>query len=231
MEHIVEVEEPTVTEREPNYKFNEIKFASTTILSKLSRRLDLVDTSIVSEIELPESLVNSLIVSHNQLIADTIVERREWQTDCYVAAPTTNPLFLTDTPNKDNPLRQAVESSFNKFIEKQHQSAKKKGKMSKDEADKPERPMTAKSTMSGVSIKSELSNVSETDSKVDYDKLPPELRMQGPEILRHRRESKIPSKPKIPGPRTRLERFNEMKAKAEKERKQKALSNYTYYHL
>ena len=169
--------------------------------------------------------MNSLILSFHQLVVDTIVERREWQTDCYLDYKPRNRLFLTDTPQQGDPVRQKVEASLNHFVKQQESSKSRKRKRAmSEEKEKLERPLTAKSTMSAVSMKSEASNISEADSKVDYDKLPPELRMQGPEILRHRRESKAP-KPKIPGPRTRLEKFNFLKQKANQERKLKRKSN------
>ena len=102
-------------------------------------------------------------------------------------------------------------------MKKQEKGRKRKRNMSNEKVSF-ERPHTAKSTASMVSMKSD---VSEAESRVDYDKLPPELRTQGPDILRHRRESRAP-KPKIPGPRTRLEKFNNMKMKAARERKQKS---------
>ena len=212
-----EEEEEIVEKQQPKYKFNEIKIASTSILSNLARRFETV-TNNISEIELPESLVNILILSFYQLVADTIIERREWQTDCYIDYKPKR-LFLLDTPHHSDSIRQKVESTLNHFL-KQQETDRVNKKRKRNMSDMPERPLTAKSTMSAISMKSEASNISETDSRVDYDKLPPELRMQGPEILRHRRESKAP-KPKIPGPRTRLERFNNLKKRANEEKKMK----------
>ncbi len=155
------------------------------------------------------------------MVSDTIIEKREWQTDCYIDYKP-NKLFLPYIPNQTDPNRQRVESSLNNFLKQQESNLRKKKRTTNmsDVSERHERPLTAKSTMSAVSMKSDIS---EADSRVDYDKLPPELRMQGPEILRHRRESKAP-KPKIPGPRTRLERFNNLKKKANNEHLLKAKS-------
>ena len=213
---VAEEEEKEETVKQPNYKFNELKFASASILSNLNRRLEAVATS-VSEIQLPESLVNQLILSFQQLVADTIFEKREWQTDCYRDyKPSAKKLFLTGEPQDEDPIRGRLEVSLNRLVKQEqdkNRGKKRKGRMSQSEKkDTPDRPLTAKSTISGISLKSEFSNVSDLESRADYDKLPPELRTQGPEILRHRRESKAP-KPKLLGPRTRLEKFNRMRNK------------------
>lgn len=78
-----------------------------------------------------------------------------------------------------------------------------------------ERPFTAKSTASGISIRSDMSHDSSHDA--EYDKLPPELRTQGPQPFRYRRETQAPKR-KVSGPKTRLEKFKAMKSEAEKER-------------
>lgn len=202
-------EEQPVEQVQPKYKFNEVKFASTSILSNLSRRLETVPSC--SELHLPESLVDNLIVDFYQLVVDTIVDKREWQTDCYLDYKPNEKPYLTSEPQEGDPIKLRLESSPNRLVTKEQ--PKKNLIKKRDMADKkliPERPQTAKSTMSCMSIKSDVSNISDV---TEYDKLPPELRTQGPEILRYRRESKVP-RPKLPGPRTRLEKFDSMKNKA-----------------
>jgi hypothetical protein len=167
------------------YKFNEIKIASTGILSKISKRVEVPLTDI--ELSLPETLVRILEGTYHQLVADVIVDKREWQTDCYLDYKT--------NANKKSP--EGTEK-------------KKKDKMSGVAA--LERPLTGRSTASGVSIKSDVSHDSSHDA--EYDKLPHELRMQVPQILRYRRESLAPKR-KGTVPRTRLEKFKDMKTEAD----------------
>ena len=79
----------------------------------------------------------------------------------------------------------------------------------------PERPMTARSIMSLVSMRSDYSrrsSIDERETQYDFDVLPAELR---PSILHYRRESRTP-KTKSPGPRTRLERFRMQREPAKK---------------
>ena len=210
---------------QPKYKFNEVKFASTSILSNLSRRLETVPSCL--ELHLPESLVDNLIVDFYQLVVDTIVDKREWQTDCYLDYKPNKKPYLTSEPQEGDPTKLRLESSLNRLVTKEQ--SKKNLIKKRDMAERkliPERPQTAKSTMSCMSIKSDVSNISDV---TEYDKLPPELRTRGPEILRYRRESKVP-RPKLPGPRTRLEKFDSMKNKAALQLK-KRMYTYMYIYL
>ena len=181
-----EEEEEATRPNQPRYKFNEIKIASTGILSNLTQRLK----SIPEEVNVPVTIAQILTFTFHQLVIDTIVDKREWQTDCY----------LDYKPKKEK--KESIKT------------VKIDSKMSELE-----RPLTAKSTASAVSIKSDISHGSSHDAAAEYDKLPPEVRgaLQGPQILRYRRETQAPSR-KILGPKTRLEKFQSRKEKAEKEK-------------
>lgn len=173
------------------YKFNELKIISAGILSNLTQRFK----TIPEEINVPVSIAQLVTFTFYQLVIDTIVDKREWQTDAYLDY---KPKEEKETSTKDIRLAKGI------------------GKMSKGDM---ERPLTAKSTASGVSIKSDVSHDSSHDAAAEYDKLPPELRgpAHGPQILRYRRETQAPSR-KVLGPKTRLEKFQLMKKKAEKEK-------------
>ena len=181
-----EEEEEATRPNQPRYKFNEIKIASTGILSNLTQRLK----SIPEEVNVPVTIAQILTFTFHQLVIDTIVDKREWQTDCY----------LDYKPKKEK--KESIKT------------VKIDSKMSELE-----RPLTAKSTASAISIKSDISHGSSHDAAAEYDKLPPEVRgaLQGPQILRYRRETQAPSR-RILGPKTRLEKFQSRKEKAEKEK-------------
>lgn len=180
------------------YKFDELKFLSTSILNNLGRHLSSCN---IQELPVPEGVVNVFIQGFDQLAFDTIVERREWQTDCYLDLR---------TPRKPLMVRELTNNSSHRRT--RESGRRKNNKM----AVRMERPTTAKSTASWMSIKSDVSNASSHDGR-EYDKLPPELRAQGPMILRYRRETQAP--PSSVMPKTRLERYNSMKAKAQVERR------------
>lgn len=202
---------------QPKYKFNEIKFASTSILSNLARRLDV---QIACEC-LPEELVDSLRQDFFHLVEDTIVEKREWQTDCYLDyRPKSRYPFLTSAPEEGSWLRQELDASLSTWVVKEDLRRRAKQKMLKNAKKAVERPQTAKSI---ASIRSDISGGShegdrESRAEADYDKLPPELRAQGPAILRYRRESQAP-KLKVTGPKTRLEKLQGMINKSEQKPK------------
>lgn len=87
---------------EPNWSQNEAKFASTGILSKLGKVLAALNVQdFETEITLPKDLVEALSQDHDRLVTDTLVEKREWQTNCYLDYETknTNP-FLTGVPEQ-----------------------------------------------------------------------------------------------------------------------------------
>ncbi|XP_019849747.1 PREDICTED: uncharacterized protein LOC109580711 [Amphimedon queenslandica] len=186
-----EEELEVIRSNQPRYKFDELKIISAGILSNLTQRFK----AIPEEINVPVSIAQLVTFTFYQLVIDTIVDKREWQTDAYL----------------DYKPKEEKESST-----KDIRLAKGIAKMSQGDI---ERPLTAKSTASGVSIKSDVSRDSSHEAAAEYDKLPPELRgpAHGPQILRYRRESQAPSR-KILGPKTRLEKFQSMKKKAEKEK-------------
>lgn len=175
----------------------------------LSRRFEGFTSS--SELSLPETLVNILVQSFNSLVADTVLEKREWQTDCYLDyKPNKRRSFITESSEEGDKIK--LLSSLTHLVKQEREVLKQKPNMS---GKKLERPLTAKSTASGVSIKSDVSYGSSHD--VEYDKLPPELRVtQGPQILRYRRESQTQRR-KLSGPKTRLEKFKDIKSKYRRE--------------
>jgi hypothetical protein len=84
------------------WSHSDTKFASTGILSKLGKvfaTLDALTQNKETEVTLPVKLVETLSQDHSKLVADTVIEKREWQTDCYLdyAVKNTNP-FLTGVP-------------------------------------------------------------------------------------------------------------------------------------
>lgn len=215
----LEEQEPEPQGPQPKYKFNEIKFASTSILSGLARRLE-GSPSAVSCDNLPEELVENLRQDFAHLVADTVVEKREWQTDCYVEYKPKNRLpFLTSAPEEGEKVRADLDSSLNWVIREDQKRRAKLLRMQRRKST-PERPHTARSV---ASIKSDISAGShegdrESRADTEYDKLPPELRAQGPPILRYRRETQAP-RLNITGPRTRLEKMQGMRAKADQKSK------------
>jgi hypothetical protein len=69
------------------YKFNELKFGSTSILSNLGKCLDSVQLrEHVAQFsdKLDPELVRKFLQDHRSLTSDVAVEKREWQTDCYL---------------------------------------------------------------------------------------------------------------------------------------------------
>ena len=140
-------------------------------------------------------------MNFEQLVTDVIVEKREWQTDCYLDY---------------KPHIERSEHSTKDDLSERQETGKQRRQQMVTIADKMDsRPLTAKSSASGVSIKSDLSRDSSHDA--EYDKLPPELRTQGPQILRYRRESHTPKR-KLAKPQTRMEKFKAMKSVANNER-------------
>ena len=174
------------------YKFDELKFLSASILNTLGRHLT---SCSAQDVPVPEGVVNIFIQGFDQLVLDAVVEKREWQTDCYLdLKPSKKPFIVRETVDLDR-----IDT--------------KKSKMDA----KHERPTTAKSTVSALSIKSDVSNASSHNGR-EYDKLPPELRAQGPMILRYRRETQAPQ-PSVKMPKTRIEKYNAMKGEARAERR------------
>ncbi len=216
------------------WSYKEAIFGSAGILSYLEKTFALIKEK-KPDITLPCELVDSLLQTHEDIIADTVVEKREWQTDCYLDFGTKNNLpFFTGVPGAAEQAenRAAIQSSVahqqNRLVDQkqqeqqkkeQHQGINKAGKrvrMSSETKNElkpkttPERPHTARSNASIFSLKSEVSDDGR-DSAVttDYDRLPAELQ---PTILHYRRESTMPKMKQL-GPQTRMEK---MKAQEEK---------------
>ena len=205
----VEKEEKTKPpEKGQKYKLSEAKFASSSILSNLSKLL-----FSISEVSIPVELVKIILQDYQQLTADIVPEKREWQTDCYLDfEPKNKKPFLTAVPEEEH-LRAELESSVKKVAKKQLKERNKRVRVSRESMLKkhppdssPERPQTARSVLSNYSVHSDFSHSSMVEEKDEYDMLPVELR---PTILHYRRESAVP-KIKSKGPKTRLEKFKSM---------------------
>ena len=207
-----------------NWKFTEAKFVSLSILARLS---ELIYEDF--EVSLPETLVEDLMRTHQDLTADVIPEKREWQTDCYLDFQAKNKQpFLTSLPEEPHTqtnLEAAVEKVARKAIETEKEKVKnKKVRMSRDtirrKQKSPERPQTARSILSNISFKSDdATGESTTDDDgresrmMEYDVLPPDLR---PGIMHYRQESLVPKMRRSPTTKTRLEKFQMQKKEIEK---------------
>ena len=206
---IEEKEKPKVTKSGQQYKVSEAKFASTSILSNLSKFL--YNISDEFSVSLPVELVDKFVQGYQQLTADAVLEKREWQTDCYSDLKPNNRPFLTSAPEEGQ--RAKLESSVHRIARQQEKSRTKHVRMSREAQflcavrhQSPNRPQTARSIISNFSVRSDVSRASsleDGESRHEYDALPLELR---PRILHYRRESQVP-KMKTSGPKTRLEKF------------------------
>lgn len=213
---------------EPGWKFSEAKFASSSILSNVSKLIYKISDDF--EISLPVSLVEKFLRGHQELIENTVTEKREWQTDCYIDFQTQNKRpFLTSVPEDrerleleaaDAAAKQAAllkakdETTTIKQFEKRVRMSRETIQEEKKKSASPERPHTARSILSNFSFKSDVTGSSDDgrDSRFEYDPLPAELR---PNILHYRRETLVP-KLKTSGPKTRLEKFQRLKKSIEK---------------
>ena len=90
------------------YKFNELKFGSTSILSNLGKCLNSValgeeeeEPAQVSQ-RLDPELARRFLQDHQSLTSDIVVEKREWQTDCYLdlSSSRNKHPFLTAPPEE-----------------------------------------------------------------------------------------------------------------------------------
>ena len=93
------------------YKFDELKFGSTSILSNLAKALfpssRLNDKKSVSE-NIPEEFIGNLLEDYQSLISDAVVENRKWQTDCYQdLSPTNKQPFLTSVPTTEEEIKKS----------------------------------------------------------------------------------------------------------------------------
>ena len=219
LQSIEEKDSAKPLERVHLYKFSEAKFASSSILSSLGKILYTVSDDFI--ISIPLELVNALTQTHPQLTAGTVVEKREWQTDCYFDLPPKNQHpFLTRGP-EDLATRERLKATLSdvarrernkrgeEAIEKRVRLNTGRGTMTsstKRSLSSPERPLTARSVLSNFSFKSE-SSADDRESRYEYDMLPAELR---PTALHYRRETQTP-KLRVTGPKTRLEKFKMVK--------------------
>lgn len=183
----------------------EAKFASSGILSKLTKLLAGFQDREDFEITIPEEVVEFLSQKYEGLAAGTVVERREWQTECYLdyKSGNTHP-FLTSTAAAATGAGEGVSKAEIEAALLLHKTGKKvtmSKETKKDGTVQPERPQTARSVMSNFSFKSETSDDMSTFT-TDYDRLPEELR---PSILNFRRESLMPKVMRM-WPQTRMER-------------------------
>lgn len=197
------------------YTFSELKFLATGILSQLSKLLCNYklekDLCIISE-----ELASDLFRDFYQLCCDVVVEKREWQTDCYLDQQLGTRPFFTSVPEEEE--RLLIESNLKK-AEAVHTLEQKKVKMS-DTAKKTSktynRPGTSRSRASLHSaVSSDFGPFStvedDKESRLapsEYDLLPSSLCPRGPTILSYKRESLI--KPlEFAGPKTRFEKFKQ----------------------
>ena len=228
LEFLQEVEEKS-SSRKKVYKLgsiwnlSEAKFASSGILSKLSKALVIVEEDHFEEIILPVDLVSVLSQNYEELVINTVIEKRDWQTDCYhdfhFQSRNKHP-FLTNLPKEPVQAENAAAALSSVIANQQEEKVSKKpaqsnsnkrGKrvrMSTEAKEDPDkfrsRPQTARSIASNFSFKSDLSeDGKESTFTSDLDRLPPELLRPG--ILQYRRES---TRPKITSktPQTRREK-------------------------
>ena len=211
----VEKKQTLLQRKKTDWNINEAKFASSSILSRLSKFLYLVSEDF--EVTLSLELVDELNRQYDHLVEDTVVARRQWQTDCYLDFKVKNQQpFLTAAP-EDKRVRDNANAVIGKIVHKQQNEREKRVKLKqkpiikKRMSGSPERPMTARSVMSNYSFKSDLSQPSDDgrESRNDYDLLPAELR---PTILHYRRESSTPKMKVVrTSTATRLEKTRKLK--------------------
>ena len=207
--------------------FDEAKFAATGILSQLMKVLDA--NSILKkglEVELPTELIGNLRKDFEDLSEDTVVEKRAWQTDCYLEweKESRHPFF--ESPPEDRDLVcSALQNSVNILITKQQQ--RKRVKMATEGGPEGKRCApsarrgSASRPVSSMSIRSEALGsdfmcgefAEETDDGFDF--LPPGLGVQTPTtpLLQYRGELLTPNYENMKSP-TRLEKNEKMKLAA-----------------
>ena len=200
--------------KHPNDTFSELKFLATGILSQLSKLLFKYTQNKPEGFCITENLQSELLRDYYQLCVDIVVEKREWQTDCYLdQIPQFSRPFFTSVPEEEE--RKLIEL-------KRAEVEQKKVKMSEAAkklyaAKSPtSRPVTSHSRASLHSaISSDVGGIStvedDRESRLapsEYDMLPLSLCPKGPTILSYRREST--SKPfEFSGPKTRFEKFKQ----------------------
>lgn len=207
-------------------KFSQAKFASSSILSNLGKHLSTVSSDFT--ISLPVELLNTLTQTYQQLTTGAAVERREWQTDCYLDFRPKNrwPLVTGTSNTPTTSARGEHGSSLPKSTRQgQKQAAQKRVRMDTSRTtslsptrrsfSSPERPLTAGSVASNISFRSDTSSVEDGESRYEYDMLPAELRMMAP----HYQQGRQTPRSRMAGPKSPLHAKQksaaaEMKAKS-----------------
>ena len=110
------------------YRFNELKFGSTSILSNLAKVLypGLFEDYVTLPEGTPIEFANKFLQDHQSLTADVVVEKREWQTDCYLDLGLQNEQpFLTGVPGEEEERKKSEQAVATIA---RHQDRKKKPK-------------------------------------------------------------------------------------------------------
>ena len=204
--------------------FDEAKFAATGILSQLVKVFDA--NSVLKEgleVEFPTELIGNLRKDFQELCEDTVVEKRDWQTDCYLDWEKENRHPFFEFPPEDKDLVcSALDKSVSALINKQQQ--RKRVKMATEGGPEGKRGAlsarrgSANRPVSSMSIHSETLGsefmcgefVEETDDGFDF--LPPGLAVQTPTtpLLQYRGEFLAPNYEHMKSP-TRLEKNEKLK--------------------
>lgn len=200
-------------DRHQKYTFSELKFLATGILSQLSKLLlnykPEKDLCIISE-----NLEKDLLRDYYQLCCDVVVEKREWQTDCYLDQHLESRPFFTSVPEEEE--RRLIESNLKKAEAAFEQKKVKMSDTVKKTNKSSNRPGTSRSRASLHSaVSSDFGPIStvedDKESRLapsEYDLLPSSLCPRGPTILSYKRESMV--KPfEFAGPKTRFEKFKQ----------------------
>ena len=205
------VETEIEKDRRQKYTFSELKFLATGILSQLSKLLwnykSEKDLCIISE-----ELESNLLRDFYQLCCDVIVEKREWQTDCYLDQRLGLRPFFTSVPEEEE--RLLIESNLKKAEAAFEQKKVKMSDTAKKTTKTSNRPGTSRSRASLHSaMSSEFGPVStaedDKESRMapsEYDLLPSSLCPTGPTIVGYKRESMFKALD-FGGPQTRFEKF------------------------
>ena len=111
------------------YKLSEAKLLSTGVLSKLGKLFEKVCSEKI-EVTLPTDLIGNLLQNYRDLSDDAVVEKREWQTDCYKDFNTVNTLpYLTAAPEESE--GEAYKSALKSVISHNQQKDKQEKKSRK----------------------------------------------------------------------------------------------------
>lgn len=208
--------------------FDEAKFAATGILSQLVKVFD-ADSVLREglELELPTALIGNLRKDFTELCEDIVVEKRDWQTDCYLDWEKENRHTFFEFPPEDRDLVcSALHNSVTALINKQQQQ-RKRVKMATEGGPEGKRGSlsarrgSATRPVSSMSIHSEALGsdfmcgefAEEADDGFDF--LPPGLAVQTPTtpLLQYRGEFLAPNYEHMKSP-TRLEKNEKLKLAA-----------------